>query len=120
MPKAVCASVPSFRITFALVIGAFASGVADAWAAQDCPTNAAEIATDRPDVTNSSLVVPRGSLQVENGINGTARRGSNAISGRNTRLAPAGGHCTQAPLPPPHYFPPVLGRSLALPTFSAR
>ncbi len=117
MPKAVCASVPSFRITFALVIGAFASGVADAWAAQDCPTNAAEIATDRPDVTNSSLVVPRGSLQVENGINGTARRGSNAIDGTNTRLRLGVAHCTEALLDLPNYFRPVLGRSVALRIF---
>ena len=36
--------------------------------AQDCPTGADPIATDRPDVTNSSLVVPTGSLQAENGI----------------------------------------------------
>src|SRR5258708_32462854 len=90
MPKAVCASVPSFRITFALVTGAFASGVADAWAAQDCPTNAAEIATDRPAVTNSSLVAPRGSLQVENCINGTARRWRRPIESANAKIAAPG------------------------------
>ena len=37
--------------------------------AESCPTAKDEIATDRPDVTNSSLVVPVGSLQNENGIN---------------------------------------------------
>src|SRR5260221_11578354 len=108
MPKAVCASVPSFRITFALVIGAFASGVADAWAAQDCPTNAAEIATDRPDVTNSSLVVPRGSLQVENGINGTARRGFNALNGTKSKRRPCVGHGTEILPRHTNYFPPCL------------
>src|SRR5260221_12864951 len=106
MPKAVCASVPSFRITFALVIGAFASGVADAWAAQDCPTNAAEIATDRPDVTNSSLVVPRGSLQVENGINGTARRGPEPKDGGKNKLRVGVGHSAPTPLRLPQYLPP--------------
>src|SRR5260221_11345666 len=102
MPKAVCASVPSFRITFALVIGAFASGVADAWAAQDCPTNAAGIATDRPDVPHPSLGVPRGSLQVENGINGTARRGPNAINGSKTKARVGVVHYTETPLDLPH------------------
>src|SRR6476660_536892 len=36
---------------------------------EGCPTAKDEIATDRPDVTNSSLVVPTGSLQNENGVN---------------------------------------------------
>src|SRR6202035_2416849 len=31
--------------------------------ADGCPTTAADIATDRPDVANSSMVVPAGSLQ---------------------------------------------------------
>jgi hypothetical protein len=33
--------------------------------ADTCPTAKDEIATDRPDVTNSSLVLPVGSLQSE-------------------------------------------------------
>ena len=37
-------------------------------ATDSCPTDAEEIATDRPDVTNSSLVVPFGSFQAENGV----------------------------------------------------
>jgi hypothetical protein len=38
-------------------------GISSASAANDgCPQSGAEIATDRPDVTNSSLVVPTGSL----------------------------------------------------------
>ena len=36
---------------------------------EGCPTAKDGIATDRPDVTNSSLVVPTGSLQNENGVN---------------------------------------------------
>jgi hypothetical protein len=43
--------------------------------ADTCPTAKDEIATDRPDVTNSSLVVPTGSLQSENGVNFSARDG---------------------------------------------
>ena len=43
-------------------------GATDALA-DGCPTAKDEIATDRPDVTNSSLVVPMGSFQSENGVN---------------------------------------------------
>jgi Putative MetA-pathway of phenol degradation len=44
-----------------------------------------ELATDRPDVTNSSLVVPTGSFQSENGVNLTARDGARVVDGTNTR-----------------------------------
>jgi hypothetical protein len=53
--------------------------------AEGCPTAKDEIATDRPDVTNSSLVVPTGSLQSENGINFSARDGGRTIDGTNSR-----------------------------------
>lgn len=33
--------------------------------AGECPTSASEIATDRPDVTKSSLVVPMGACRVK-------------------------------------------------------
>ena len=36
-----------------------------------------EIVTDRPDVTESGVVVPKGSLQVENGITWTSGHGAN-------------------------------------------
>src|SRR6202166_888053 len=47
--------------------------------AEGCPTAKDEIATDRPDVTNSSLVVPTGSLQNENGVNFSMRDDGRAI-----------------------------------------
>src|SRR6202035_1685242 len=53
--------------------------------AEGCPTAKDEIATDRPDVTNSSLVVPVGSLQSENGVNFSARDGGRTIDGTNPR-----------------------------------
>ena len=58
-------------------------GAVDAQA-EGCPTAKDEIATDRPDVTNSSLVVPVGSLQSENGVNVSARDGGRTIDGTNT------------------------------------
>ena len=55
--------------------------IATAWppatfAADGCPDSASEISTDRPDVTNSSRVVPYGSLQAENGVDWTVRQRS--------------------------------------------
>jgi CBS domain-containing protein len=50
-----------------------------------CGNVKTDIATDRPDVTNSSQVVPRASVQVENGINWTDRQGVTVIDGSNTR-----------------------------------
>jgi hypothetical protein len=53
--------------------------------ADQCPTAKDEIATDRPDVTNSSLVVPVGSFQSENGVNFSARDGGRSLDGTNSR-----------------------------------
>ena len=71
--------------------------------AQDCPTSADPIATDRPDVTNSSLVVPTGSLQAENGIDLLRDHGSNAIDLTNTRLRLGIARCTEFVLDIPSY-----------------
>ena len=45
-----------------------------------CPDSSQDIATDRPSVTNSSLVVPTGSLQDENEINWTTRPEGRGLS----------------------------------------
>ena len=55
-------------------------------AAGECPSPSSEIATDRPDVTNSSQVVPVGSLQGENGINSTGNGVEKTVDGTNSRL----------------------------------
>jgi Putative MetA-pathway of phenol degradation len=73
-------------------------------AVDPCPTNVAEIATDRPDVTNSSLVVPYGSLQAENGIDWTIKYGSNVLDGTNTRVRLGIAHCTEFLIDVPSYF----------------
>jgi Putative MetA-pathway of phenol degradation len=44
------------------------------------------IVTDRPTVTNSSIVVPSGSLQAENGFPETERQGQNIADGPETLL----------------------------------
>jgi Putative MetA-pathway of phenol degradation len=54
--------------------------------ASECPSSQSEIATDRPDVTNSSLVVPAGSIQSENGINTSSQSAGSGFDGTNSRL----------------------------------
>src|SRR5271165_1476391 len=67
------------RIGLMVMVGGYLAildaPAAPAAATNQCPQTDAAIATDRPDVTNSSLVVPRGSLQSENGINVSAQDG---------------------------------------------
>ena len=67
------------------VLAALAISSAASARAEGCLQAGSEIATDRPDVTNSSIVVPLGSLQNENGINLTSRDGAHILDGSNSR-----------------------------------
>lgn len=49
--------------------------------AQDAPSRRAELVTDRPDFTESAVVVPNGSLQVELGSTWRRTGGSHSVSG---------------------------------------
>jgi len=77
--------------------------------AQACPTPADQIVTDRPDVTNSSLVVPFGSLQAENGVDWMNRHGSNVLDATNTRLRAGIAHCMEFLIDIPSYSGSVNG-----------
>ena len=77
--------------------------------AESCPTARNEISTDRPDVTNSSLVVPAGSLQIENGVNSSARDGSRFVDGTNTRLRAGIANCFEFLVDVPTYFAKFRG-----------
>ena len=77
--------------------------IAAALAAKYCPGTESKIQTDRPDVTNSSFVVPTGSLQAENGINLTALGVSRRIDGTNTRIRVGVAHCTELLVDLPDY-----------------
>jgi Putative MetA-pathway of phenol degradation len=68
------------------VIVALAVSVEPGIAADTCTQTSAPIDTDRPDVTNSSVVVPVGSFQNENGINVSRRDGATIFDGTNSRL----------------------------------
>ena len=72
--------------------------------ADGCPSIKDEIITDRPDVTNSSVVVPEGSLQIENGVNLSARDGDRSVDGTNTRLRFGIANCLEFLVDTPTYF----------------
>jgi outer membrane putative beta-barrel porin/alpha-amylase len=74
-----------------------------AWAS-DCPGRTDVIETDRPDTTNSSLVVPHGSLQVENGVNWAVRQGSQVLDASETRARLGVAHCSEVLVDVPNYF----------------
>jgi hypothetical protein len=96
----------AFRIFFG--VGACVLGTVGA-RADGCPTAKDEIVTDRPDVTNSSLVVPVGSLQSENGVNFSSRDGGQIIDGTNTRWRLGIASCLELLVDLPNYSTSVRG-----------
>jgi hypothetical protein len=94
--------VANLQIRGCLLVVSATLTLADA-RAEGCPTPADEITTDRPDVTNSSLVVPVGSFQSENGINVSARDGGRTFDGTNTRWRLGIAPCFEALIDLPTY-----------------
>jgi hypothetical protein len=72
-------------------------------AAGECTETSAPIATDRPDVTNSSVVVPVGSLQNENGANVSRRDGADIFDGTNSRWRLGLAPCFEVLIDLPNY-----------------
>ncbi len=78
---------------------------------QDRSTNAiAPIATDRPSFTNSSIVVPSGSFQAENGLLVTATQGQNTLDAPETLLRVGVASGTELRFTVPNYFYNVTTR----------
>jgi len=75
--------------------------------AESCPSAKDEIATDRPDVTNSSIVVPVGSLQNENGVNFSMRDDGRTIDGTNSRWRLGIAPCLEILVDLPTYVAPL-------------
>jgi hypothetical protein len=100
--------VPKRTLQICLLSAFAVLGAVDA-RADACPTAKDEIATDRPDVTNSSLVVPMGSFQSENGVNFSARDGGRVIDGTNTRWRLGVAPCLELLVDLPTYFGSVRG-----------
>jgi len=99
-----------FKIRFGTALALLFTAGAPALAlAGECPTSASEIATDRPDVTNSSLVIPTGSLQMENGINTTRRGLDKTFDGTNSRLRLGIANCLEILVDIPSYVGRLKG-----------
>lgn len=96
------------QIVTSLIFGLaiFASAQAHA---EGCPTTKDAIETDRPDVTNSSIVVPVGSFQSENGINYRGQDGGQVIDGTNTRWRLGIAPCLEVLVDLPSDFSTVRG-----------
>ena len=74
------------RSVMASLLGYLASLAAFTVGAEECTQPSNPIETDRPDITNSSIVLPVGSFQSENGINLSRRDGALVFDGTNSRL----------------------------------
>jgi hypothetical protein len=72
-------------------------------AGDECTPASATIATDRPDITNSSVVVPVGSLQNENGVNVSRRDGADVFDGSNSRWRLGIAPCLEVLVDLPNY-----------------
>ena len=81
--------------------------------ADTCPQSTEEIATDRPDVTNSSIVVPVGSLQNEDGVNTSAQNGKQGFDGTNSRWRLGVAPCLELLVDLPTYFVNSHGNPVA-------
>ena len=90
---AACAGVMLAEIT---------TGV-EALAEGRCTDTSGEIEVDRPDVTNSSVVVPEESLQIEYGINLTQQGVARLVDGPNTRVRFGLGGCSEFLVDLPNY-----------------
>ena len=79
------------------------ASIAGAQATASAPTTP-PIATDRPSFTDSSVVVPRGSLQAENGFTRTVSQGQRTFDGPETLLRFGVASKTELRLTAPDYF----------------
>ena len=91
------------------VLWALSVSVEPAIAADGCTQTSAPIETDRPDVTNSSVVVPLGSLQDENGINLSRLGNASVFDGTYTRLRLGVAPCVEVLVDPPTYVTSFRG-----------
>jgi hypothetical protein len=102
-PDATHARSPDTSNASCFLLGLLVIGATET-RADSCPSQPDEIATDRPDVTNSSLVVPVGSFQSENGVNLSARDGGRILDETNTRWRVGVAPCLEVLVDLPSYL----------------
>src|SRR4051794_20504727 len=91
----------SARALLLLIAGTFAPDAK----AQSCGANAqSPISTDRPQVANSSAIVPCGSLQFENGMQETSSGGQQSYDLPETLMRYGLANKTELRLATPDYF----------------
>jgi hypothetical protein len=100
-----------FATATAFLAAVLVIGWPQSLAAADCPGRDDAIETDRPDVTNSSLVVPRGSVQVENGVNWAVHQAVQMLDGSETRVRVGAFRCGELLVDVPNYTRSVTGSS---------
>ena len=100
----------SRSMLFALLFVIVGYGASPA-TADECPKAGSEIETDRPDATNTSVAVPEGSFQVENGVNLTSQNNALSFDGANTRLRFGVAHCFEVFVDLPTYFTSIHGHA---------
>ena len=96
-------------LKLALVGGFLASFGASGAAANECTQPSKPIETDRPDFTNSSIVVPVGSLQNENGINVSRSDAADILDGTNSRWRLGIAPCLEVLIDLPNYVDTFRG-----------
>ncbi len=93
------------RFTWALFLSVMAGTLALQAKGQTCGSNAqSPIATDRPSITSSSVVVPCGSLQFENGFQETGNGGQQSFDFLETSVRFGVARKTELRLGVPDYF----------------
>jgi len=109
MKRAEAARTPPIRaLKLALLVAASLAGIGSAPAAE-CTQPDSPIETDRPDVTNSAIVVPVGSLQNENGIDTSREHGADILSGTNSRWRLGVAPCLEVLIDLPNYVTAYRG-----------
>jgi hypothetical protein len=91
------------------LLAATLAGLRVSAAAEECTQPSNPIETDRPDTTNSSIVVPVGSLQNENGINISRGDGADIFDATNSRWRLGVAPCFEVLIDVPNYVGTVHG-----------
>jgi hypothetical protein len=101
------------RLQVGILAAALALQNAPAFAADAGRCGGADqpIDTDRPDTTNSSTVVPVGSLQSENGVDVFNQSGDRAVDGPNSRLRLGVAPCLEVLVDLPSYVAVTASRA---------
>jgi hypothetical protein len=101
-------TTPIRALRLAALVAASLAGIGSA-AAAECTQPDSPIETDRPDATNSSVVVPVGSLQNENGIDTSRDHGATILNGANSRWRLGIAPCLEVLVDLPTYVTTLRG-----------